>query len=298
MSAEPQIIFTGASRRGWHRLQQALECLQKYAYTYGTNTHDGIVDREEDKKRPALLKGELMHLALAQHYARIYAEQQGGSVSEFEDPKDAVVFMATHALKVPEYIDLICSVFDAYQAHYAHDHHRMKIVGVERLFETTVRGKYLFTGRLDLIWRDDQDQVWACDHKTTSRLTASHKQYYAASGQLIGYQYLARQEYPDLAGMKLNLIQVSERPKFERITLPRAPNFEKQFEQTVVDAEEAITRANDSGRGIHAWPKAMNELTCFHRYGACKFMETCRWGAQSGVAGNWSLAGDWRKKIE
>ena len=295
---EPQIIYTGPSPRGWHRLQQALECLQKYAYNYGTARHEGIVDREADMKRPALLKGTLMHLALAQHYARMYAKQQGQSVSQYEMPKDAVVFMATHALKVPELVDLICSVYDGYISHYAYDDKRMTVVGVERLFDTTVRGKYLFTGRLDLIWRDNEDQVWACDHKTTSRLTASHKRYYAASGQLIGYQYLARQRYPDLAGMKLNLVQVSEKPKFERITLPRAPNFEAQFEQTVVDAEESIARANASGRGIHGWPKAMNELTCYHRYGACQFLDTCRWGAQSGVGGNWALAGDWKKKVQ
>lgn len=287
--SEPQIIFTGPSGRGWHRLQQAAECLQKYAYTYGTSPgkKDGIVDHDAEMRRPALVKGSLMHLALAQHYARIYQVQQGADPEAFAAPEDAVCFLAD-AQGTPEYKDLICSIYKAYARRYADDVSRMKVLGVERLFEARVRGKYLFTGRLDLLYADEVGRTWVTDHKTTSRLTAAHKRYYAASGQLIGYPYLARQNGYDVAGMKLNLIQVSEDPKFERITCPRGPHFEQHFEQTVEDIEESIARMQASGRPLDEWPKAMNELTCYHRYGACKFLDRCRWGPEHGVAGNWA----------
>ena len=286
--SEPQIIFTGPSPRGWHRLQQAAECLQKYAYTYGTcpDKKDGIVDRDAEMKRPALVKGSLMHLALAQHYARIYQTQQGEDPAAFVEPKDAVCFLAD-AQGTPQYKDLICFVYDEYAHRYADDHKRMKITGIERLFQHKVRGKHLLTGRIDLMYCDEADRNWVCDHKTTGRLTASHKKYYSASGQLIGYQYLTRMNGYDIAGMKLNLIEVSETPKFERITCPRGPHFEQQFEQTVEDIEESILRMQQVHRPLDEWPKAMNELTCYHRYGACKFLDRCRWGPDHKVGGNW-----------
>ncbi len=284
---EPLIIYTGASSRGWHRLQQAAECLQKYAFTYGPRPGiPGIVNREEEMKRPALVKGSLMHLALAQHYARIYMRQNGENPERFEAPEDAVVFMA-NVLGGKEYIDLINGIYRSYTQRFAEDEQRMKIVGVERLYETTIRGRYLFTGRLDLVFRDEVDRLWAMDHKTTGRLTPSHKQFYSASGQLIGYQHLVRKHEEDLAGMKLNIIELASGGKFERISLPRAPAFEAQFEQTVVDIEESIERVQGQDRAVDEWPKAMNEMSCYGRYGACPFLDQCKWGLTAKVAGEW-----------
>lgn len=283
------IIFTGASRRGWHRLQQAAECLQKYAFHYGVSeAQPGIVDREAEKKKPALLQGGLMHLALAQHYARIYAKQNGENPFKYEAPEDAVRFIAEHQ-GGKAFVDRIIAIYKAYASRYADDELRMQIVGIERLYETMIRGKYLFTGRLDLVFRDEGERLWAMDHKTTGRLTTSHKQFYAASGQLIGYQHLLRQHEQDIAGMKLNIIELSDTPKFERITLPRAPFFESEFEQTVVDIEESIERMRESGRPMDKWPKAMNEMTCFGRYGACPFLDKCKWGLDARVAGEWQI---------
>lgn len=426
---EPLIIFTGSSSRGWHRLQQGAECLQKYAWSYGTGTEDGVKEKEGPGS-PALAKGSLMHLALAQHYARMMEEQNGRDPELYEHPKEAVPFIAK-VIGGEEFVPLVLEVFEAYCDHYPLDEKNLKIFGVEKLYEHTIRGKYLFTGRIDLLWHDAGGRLWAADHKclpastrvltpkgvmtvgalfeakrpwtclaydedkksfswseahaperagmmnvnrlyfidgsneeygynhpiltksgwkkacfiqtdelvarglpangelpkavqwvrvtgnltlpavwcydievpkfhtfvtgngivthnTTSRLTPSHKQYYSASGQLIGYQYLARQHHPETVGLKLNLIEVSKTPKFERISLPSAPHFEAQFEQTVEDIEESIIRMQESGRPIHLWPKAMNELTCFHRYGACEFLDRCRWGHTSKGDPKWT----------
>ena len=128
------IIFTGASSRGWHRLQQAAECLQKYAWHYGTQTMAGVVDREADRKRPALLKGELMHLALAQHYARIYQAQHGDDPDTFLAPKEAIAFMAD-VRGGREFVALITAVYEAYCERYYRDADELTIEGIERLFE-------------------------------------------------------------------------------------------------------------------------------------------------------------------
>jgi hypothetical protein len=109
---------------------------------------------------------------------------------------------------------------------------------------------------------------------------------------LIGYKFLAATRYGDkLAGVQLNLLEYGGK-KFQRLMLPRSPFFEAQFEQTVVDIEDNIERLQQSGRAIDQWPKAMNEMTCFGRYGACKFLQQCRWGIDSGVAGNWTWRDD------
>lgn len=128
-------------------------------------------------------------------------------------------------------------------------------------------------------------------HNSTARLTARHKQFYAVSGQLLGYSHMARVKYGDrFAGLIVNLIQHGT-PKFERITLPRSPSLEARFERIVVDIEESIERVEAEGRDPGDWPKAINELTCYHRYGACDFINKCRWGATAGKAGDWEWGG-------
>lgn len=125
-------------------------------------------------------------------------------------------------------------------------------------------------------------------HNSTARLTARHKQFYSVSGQLLGYSHMGRQKYGDrFAGLIVNLIQHGT-PKFERIVLPRSPNLEAKFERIVVDIEESVERIQAEGRDPSDWPKAINELTCYHRYGPCDFIDQCRWGAGAGKAGNWT----------
>ena len=285
---DQKIIYTGPSPRGWHRLQQAAECLQKYAWAYEAPKTEG-----SGSKSQALAKGSLLHLALAQHYARIRASQcEDGSdhPDQWCSPEEAVELIAKLE-KTDMYIKNTLDTFHAYLRMYDENGERqtMKILAVEDLLSTTIGGKYLFTGRMDLVYEDLGGRIYVLDHKTTARLTASHAQYYAISGQLLGYGHLARQKYGDkFAGVKVNLIQHGDSPKFERITLPRAVNLESKFERIVVDIEESIERMQASGREFDNWPKAVNEMTCFGRYGACSFIDQCRNGYGAKKAGNWT----------
>jgi hypothetical protein len=99
---------------------------------------------------------------------------------------------------------------------------------------------------------------------------------------------MGQQKWGDkFGGMHLNLIQHTGVMKFERMDLPRSPNIEARFEQIVVDIEESIGRMEAAGRRYDEWPKAINELTCYHRYGPCTYMSQCRHGAGALKSGNW-----------
>lgn len=286
---EEKIIYTGPSPRGWHRLQQAAECLQKYAWAYeAPKNEEGV-----GVKSQALAKGSLIHLSLAQHYARMRAAQcENGSdvVDQWCAPEEAV-HLISKLEKIDQYAAGAIDTYRAYQRYYDFEAERqtMKVISVEELLSATIGGKYLFTGRMDLVYEDLGGRVWVCDHKTSARLTAAHTQYYSISGQLIGYGYLARKKYGErYAGIKINLIQHGDSPKFERITLPRSPNLESKFERIVMDIEESIERMQASGREYDNWPKAINEMTCHGRYGACAFIDQCRNGYGAKKAGNWT----------
>lgn len=294
MAGKGKIIFTGPSPRGWHRLQQAAECLQKYAWQYE------VESKEDDKKTAApLLKGTLLHLALAQHYARMRAAQNlegsaqpaGGvpdlaSLGQEKDtpeawcPPEDAVYQVAEEMGAEAYADDVVEAYREYARQYADDMHQWKILAIEELADTRVAGRYRLTGRLDLLVEDTAGRVFAIDHKSTGRLTARHSKFYAMSGQLIGYAYMARKLYGErFAGLIVNLVEIKKGPKsMQRVELARSPFLESRFEQTVIDIEESIERMQASGRDPSDWPKAMNELTCFHRYGACDFTRLCRWG--------------------
>lgn len=289
-NADALIIFTGPSSRGWHRLQVAAECLQKYAWNY-----EGPGGKIDISKRPPLITGSLIHLVLAQHYSRMKQEQLGLNPEEYMDPVEAVRFLAD-AQGNSAYVDDVLETYEVYRKQFYSDIRNMQIEAVETLFEGFITSdkkpdkKYLLTGRIDLLYRDMGGQLWCCDHKTTSRLTNKHREYFGVSGQMLAYEYLVRQRYPELAGFKINLIQHASAgvPKFERVTVAARPLLEKQFADRVIDIEEAIERVQAEGRALEEWPKAMSEMTCFTRYGACDFVDKCRFGAKGGKSGSWS----------
>lgn len=288
---DAKIIYTGPSPRGWHRLQLAAECLQKYAWAYRAPASG------EKKTSAALAKGSLIHLALAQHYARMRAGLTP-AVSDLRDltriddawvEPEKAVSLISQLEGTEKYAATAIEAYRAYQLEYPDDHLKWKILEVEELMETWIAGKYRLTGRLDLVVEDLGGRVWAIDHKSTGRLTSRHKQFYAISGQLHGYSRMAREKYGDrFAGLIVNLIQHGT-PKFSRIVLERSPNLEARFERIVVDIEESIERMEAEGRDYDDWPKAINELTCYHRYGPCEFLDQCRWGAGAKKGGSWSI---------
>jgi len=266
-----KILETGPSPRGWHRLQSMLECPQKFAWQYelGVSTFND--------ESPALIKGTMMHMALAQHYFRIKNIDEGKDPDEFMPPKKALQAKgAANHLWAP-YVDQLSDCLDTYLDFWGEEN--WKVLEVEKLAYVKM-GNNLFTGRFDLIIEDKAGRVYVMDHKTTSRIQAAQAKYYGISGQLIGYSYIARSIYGDkFAGVILNQIQHTGKMKFKRISLPPAPNLIQEFPNIVADTERRIAELQAEKRDPTRWPKAINELTCYSRYGPCPFMDQCKWGS-------------------
>jgi hypothetical protein len=271
------IIFTGPSPRGWHRIAQFLECPSKYAWAHQA--------REPGVRAPAgpleeavpLVRGSLIHLGLAQHYAQMREYQTGGDVNLYYDPEEAmrIVADAKGEAYQREVDDMVKCVL-AYQDHWHNED--FKVLRVEELYEGYFHG-YRLTGRLDLVIEDKQGRVFVIDHKSTGFLSAKQRTFYSISGQMHAYRWLAFMQYGDrLAGMRVNMIQHQNAFKFQRFDLDPAPHMFAEFPRIIKEAEEAIARFQAEGRAPADWPMAISELTCFHRYGACEFMDKCKWG--------------------
>jgi len=270
-----KILDTGPSPRGWHRLQSMLECPQKYAWQYelGVSTFND--------ESPALIKGSMMHMALAQYYYRKKNEQEGKDVDEWMEAKAALQAKGVTEAFWGPYVDQISDCYDQYLDFWGQED--WTVEEVEKLAYCRI-GDHLFTGRFDLIIKDKHDKIYVMDHKTTSRIQANQAKYYGISGQLVGYAYMAKAIYGDrFAGVILNQIQHTGKMKFKRINLPPAPNLIAEFPQIVMDTEKRIKELQTDDRDPTKWPKAINELTCYSRYGACPFMDQCKWGTQPTV---------------
>jgi hypothetical protein len=213
-------------------------------------------------------------------------EQQGKNPDEYLEPIEAVRLIA-QVRGWMAHVDKVVPTYVAYKTAYIRDIYERIIEGVEELYDGTV-GPYRLTGRIDLRWRDLGGQLHTTDHKSTGRLTTQHKHVFTLSGQFQAYAHLVRQRHGDLASFEINMMQHTN-PKFMRLPLPRSPFFEQQFISRVLDLEHGIERLVQEDRQVGDWPKAMSELTCYHRYGACDFVDKCRFGPKAACAGSFTV---------
>ena len=267
---ERLLIHTGPSPAGWHRLQLFLECPQRYAWNYLA----GLKGINEDA--PPLVKGSLVHLGLAQHYAQLREKQNRRDPKLYFDPIEAIDVMIEVKPHWKEHGELAKRVIDEYLLKWRNE--RFKVVAVEELLEAQIEG-YRFTGRMDLVVEDSEGRIWIIDHKTTGRLQAQQRKFYSVSGQILGYQTLGKIHFGErFGGMRLNMIQHGGDFKFERFDVQPAPKLLAKWPSAVKDAEESIQKLIDEGRPADEWPIAPSELVCFHRYGPCNYVEQCKWG--------------------
>ena len=274
--SEQLIIYTGPSPRGWHRIGQFLECPQKYAWAHESGSGGGHRDGQESTP---LVRGSLIHLGLAQHYARVRETQNGKPADLYYPSEEAMRIVA--AAKGGAYEAEVQTCIDCVHAYMDYWHNEdFKVLRVEELYEGFFEG-YRLTGRLDLVIEDRQGRVFVIDHKSTGFLSSKQRVFYSISGQMHAYRWLASMQYGErLGGMRINMLQHSNGFKFQRFDLDPSPHMFTQFPRIIKEAEEQIARYKAEGRPLHLWPMAISELTCFHRYGACEHMDKCKWGAR------------------
>ena len=269
----PILLDAGPSPRGWHRLQLFLECPQRFAFRH----RDGEKVRDDSHPSPPLATGSLIHVGLAHHYARMQARQQGRDPDAYYEPTDAVAALVT--AKGEGWAPFMATAqhaVEAYIAQYLSE--KRTILHVEEVFEADFGGN-LLTARVDLVFEDARGKVWFEDHKTTGRIDAKQPLFYAVSGQVLAYRWIGQAVYGErFGGVSLNMVQ-TDGTKFARPGLDPAPALMARFPRVVVETEARIAALDAEGRACEDWPRSPTELVCYHRYGACDFIERCKWGA-------------------
>jgi hypothetical protein len=277
-----KVIFTGPSPRGWHRIQTFLECPQRFAFGHPDecgDPSDPVYAQLKAEGKPAsraLEIGSLLHLGLAQHYARMAMTQQGWPADTYMAPLDAVRFVG--GLQKSEHVEYVVECLGSYFDHYRFED--FEVVEVESLNEITF-GRFKLTGRLDLAIRHRQTGlVYVMDHKSTSRYSEAQRLSYSLSGQFHTYEWMARQKYgAAFGGMKINFLQHTPPHKFVRVDSYPVPNLLRKLPATVVAAEEQIEAMLSRKVALSDWPTANSELVCTTKYGPCQYTHFCRFGA-------------------
>jgi hypothetical protein len=260
-----KIIDAGSSGEwGWHAVETALRCPQLFAYKFRLNV------LQKTKSAP-LLRGSLMHAALAQHYARMQSQQEGRDPGEWALPYDAVVETAKK-IGGEAYVEEIHLLYRKYAAHYASE--RVEPMAIEEVFRADIAGQP-FTQRLDLVVREPNGKVYIWDHKTVGRIDAKIPLRYTLSGQFLGMQNFGAAVYgSEFGGVKLNLVSLSG--EMSRQVVDPAPVARQKFTLSVAHARRVIDSLSDTDPWD--WPKALSEQTCVTAYGTCEAYEICRWG--------------------
>ena len=266
-------IDAGPSPTGWSRLSNVLKCPRYYA-----------LNREHDRTASdALVRGSLMHIALAHHYAAIGAEQRDTQV-EYLSPEAAVercVAEANCELH-DKWKDNVIGVYHQYAMMYPTPSWRVQ--AVEEIVSTKVRDdvrdvSYDYTARIDLIVAHHGKHYFV-DHKTSFMILRKTYNKYTLSGQFLGQQMMGREMFgDDFGGVILNLIGWDDKKpvsSFKRKVLPYAERSVALFPDTVIMGERMI--ADFSGRDAFHWPGAHRETACQTTYGPCSFFDTCKRG--------------------
>ena len=107
---------TGASRAGFHRVAEFMECPRKFAFSH-------VEQLEPPRLRPALAKGSLIHLGLAHHY---------GQMAGREWARDPVEVMREAPAEMSYVFEEARAIVEAYVKHYREEPFR--VVDVEREF--------------------------------------------------------------------------------------------------------------------------------------------------------------------
>lgn len=230
-----RVIDPGPSKAGSHRLADAAKCLRKH-----------FLKRDRARYQPSstwttvepFVKGTLVHLGLAQMYARMYCRQQGQAEDEFLDPIEAMNNKA-HDHRAPpiwqQVLPHCVATVEAYRERWElQDEARYDIIAIEKQYEISVTDpdrdvEYCYTQRLDLGVREKSTGgVIFWDHKTTGSYQSWIKYRYELALQFIGYNALGTLHYPEFKSTQINYIQLAGEKAFKtKPPEPVLPDFHR-----------------------------------------------------------------------
>ena len=231
-----------------------------------------------------LMRGSLVHIALAHHFVRMRAIQQHEDPNRYYTPRDAMNVLAPKlGLLAVELLPVAQATVEEYLALYADE--GWHILYVEEEFRTELRDASgrttLFTMRPDLIVEDRSGRSWICDHKIVSRLDSKISPRYTLSGQFLALQTLGQVLFGTaFGGCIVNAIQAAPGMRVKKYPVEPAPASLQRFPRLILDVADAIARLDAEERDPMDWPGAQHELMCMTAYGPCPFFEFCRWGME------------------
>jgi len=147
---------------------------------------------------------------------------------------------------------------------------------------------YDYSARLDLLF-ERGGLIYIADHKFHGQVYGSHTKTaqrqasaYAMSGQFVGLRWLGMLAYgPKFGGLILNIAQTQPPWNLQRPPLAPTPHLLNRFPLEVIEAEQRIEALEAALIPLAHWPKAMSELVCYHKYGACDHVSRCAWGTRT-----------------
>lgn len=266
------LLDAGPSERGWHRIETAARCLRFFALR-----ESGAVPFPESEP---LIRGSLVHIGLAHIYARKQAADSGNDPEKYYSPMDAILKLAEKNGPAWEgLVDHCCDMVNAYRLRWGDDK-KWKVISVEEELRATLRRKWLYTQRADLIVEDEHGKVWIVDHKTAYRIASVTLSPHILDGQMLGYQMFGRKRFGKrFGGVIINRITTRAPFAFDRSLLEPAPDALSRFVGNLCDVEEMIERYE--GRPPMEWPGTYSNMICTHKYGKCDAFEQCQWGVSS-----------------
>ena len=320
------LVDKGQSRAGWHRVKNLLVCPHLAAPTTLHPDSDVLWEDKENiefleaqvmqlekrhgwvrPEKTAFTRGTLIHVAMAQHFQRQLASQQGEDVDQYCEPVRAVQIRG-EKLNAPS--DVISQVCDYYRWWVQSDSslftRTWEVLGVEKQLGVripderywyqsapndlagyiwpygirkrrpmlSVHGhvRILYTQRADLIVRIN-GQVYFPDWKSTSMRLGAMPGSYAVDGQFIGYKLLGQLRYGAAsAGPLVCMMGMGKKFDFKvhewRTKMLAGP---ESFWDNIRDAEKRFYSYAEAG----TWPHVYNSLACYHKYGQCDKWSSC-----------------------
>jgi len=266
------------TKMGWSKVGTFIHCPQKYAYSYLMPK-----ERKSSKLNRNFIRGLMIHDGLECMYREI---QQGNTdIVDIMAQVSGLLHVRAHekGMEWIEHLHTCTSTILMYINHWlgldcAEQLSAIKVVDIEKYLSMPIGDEFILTGRCDLVIEDDRGMIYLVEHKTAEKIENKTQEYYEISGQLIGYELMAKKIWGDkFGGIYLNMIGIDDQ-RFKRVFIKDRKHMSKRFEPTIYDAMKRMKSLDDAQTPLNEYPMAMHELVCHHRYGACQFINKCKKG--------------------
>lgn len=253
------------SEWGNSRLKVFLECRKKYYWNY-------VVGLEPKEKSDALSIGGAVHEGLYAFYrdfsTRPREERVITAIAAAVKEVDEANIPPERKIAVRE---MTITVLDQYLERYKEDN--LEIIRAEMPFEIII-GRYLYTGRIDLLARLNGD-LYVVEHKTTGLQLDKFIKTFVLDFQTTGYTYAARRiTGENVIGAIVNGMKkprtAGGKVEFIRDIFPRSEEDLTLWEKQIIEIRRDVDRCHNRES---MWYQ--NTSQCVSIFGECPYRRLC-----------------------